>query len=125
MGVGTKEFPAFYTRQSGFEVDYRVDDLATLALALKSKWALGLNGGVVIGNPIPKNHEMDSCIINDAIESALLEANIKNIQGKDITPFLLSKIVGLTKGQSLDSNVQLVYNNAKVGAQLAVAYNQV
>ncbi|MCP4438582.1 MAG: pseudouridine-5'-phosphate glycosidase [Aureispira sp.] len=123
VAVGTKEFPAFYTRKSGFEADYQVDDLGELAKALHAKWDLGLKGGMVIGNPIDKAFEMDSDIIDTAIQLALKEARKKGIQGKDITPFLLAKIVELTSGQSLDSNIQLVYNNAKIGAQLAVAYH--
>lgn len=123
VSIGTKEFPAFYTRKSGFDADYQVNDLAVLAKALKVKWDLGLNGGIVIGNPIPKDFEMDYKAIDDAIQIALEQANKEGIQGKAITPFLLAKIVELTRGKSLDANIQLVYNNAKVGAQLAIAYH--
>ncbi|HRU41090.1 MAG TPA: pseudouridine-5'-phosphate glycosidase, partial [Candidatus Diapherotrites archaeon] len=90
------------------------------AEALKIKWDLGLQGGVVIANPIPAEYEMDPAVINRAIDSAIMEAEEKGIKGKKITPFLLDKVKELTAGASLDSNIQLVYNNAKLGAQIAV-----
>ncbi|SHI69458.1 pseudouridine-5'-phosphate glycosidase [Lutispora thermophila] len=120
VGFGTDEFPAFYTRRSGYKVDYRVDNAKDLAAALKTKWDLGLNGGVVVGNPIPEEHEMDYDTITNAIEKAIKEAHEKGIHGKESTPFLLAKVKDLTGGDSLESNIALVYNNAKVGAQLAV-----
>jgi len=119
VGYETNDFPAFYTRTSGFKVDYRVDSPTELAVALKSKWDLNLNGGVVVSNPIPKEYEMDYDLINNAIKSALDEANEKNISGKEVTPFLLDKVKAITAGKSLDSNIQLVYNNATVAARLA------
>lgn len=120
VGFGTDEFPAFYTRKSGFKVDYRVDSEVELALALKVKWDLGLKGGIVIGNPIPYQYEMDYDLINNAINEALEEAESKGIKGKDTTPFLLSKVKDITEGKSLESNIQLVYNNAKLAAKLAL-----
>lgn len=120
VGFGTEELPAFYTRKSGFKVDYRVDDPSELAAAIKAKWDLGLNGGMVIGNPIPEQYQMDYDEINTAIEDALKEAEKKGIKGKESTPFLLSKIKDITEGKSLESNIQLVYNNAQLGAKLAV-----
>lgn len=120
VGFGTDEFPAFYTRQSGFGVDYRVDDPAELAKAIKSKWELGLNGGLVISNPIPEEYAMDHDTITNAIESALVEAEEKGIKGKESTPFLLGKVKELTGGSSLESNIELVYNNARVGTKVAV-----
>lgn len=119
IGYKTDEFPAFYTRKSGFGVDYKVDSTKELALALKSKWDLNLKGGVVVGNPIPEQFEMDYDTITNAIESALNEANETNIGGKKVTPFLLDKIQTITSGKSLESNIELVYNNAMVAAQLA------
>ena len=119
VGFGTEEFPAFYTRKSGFGVDYKVDSSMEVANALKAKWDLDLKGGMVIGNPIPKEFEMDYDTINNAIESALKEANEKNITGKKVTPFLLDKVKTITAGKSLDANIELVYNNAKVAAQIA------
>lgn len=120
IGFGTDELPAFYTSKSGYGVDYRVDTPKELAKALKAKWDLGLKGGAVIANPIPKEYEMDPDVINKAIDSAVKEAKEKGIKGKESTPFLLAKVKELTEGASLDSNIQLVYNNAKVGAQIAV-----
>lgn len=119
IGFGTDEMPAFYTRRSGFGVDYRVDSSMEVAQALKAKWDLNLKGGMVIGNPIPEEFEMDYDTINNAIESALKEAEEKNIAGKNVTPFLLDKVKTITDGKSLESNIELVYNNAKVAAQIA------
>jgi len=120
VGYRTDELPAFYTRKSGFKVDYRVDSLPELAAAMKAKWELGLNGGLVIANPIPEEYQMDGDVINKAIEAALAEAEKEKISGKELTPYLLAKIKDITGGDSLSSNVQLIYNNAAVGADLAV-----
>jgi len=120
VGFGTDELPAFYTRKSGFGVDYRVDSANQLALALKAKWDLGLSGGIVIANPIPEQYEMNYDAITNAITKALEELKERGIKGKESTPFLLGKVKEITGGASLESNIQLVYNNAKVGAQIAV-----
>lgn len=120
VGYQTDELPAFYTRKSGFGVDYRVDTPVELATALKAKWDLGLNGGMVITNPIPEAYEMNPELINKAIETAVKEAEEKGIKGKESTPFLLAKVKELTGGESLDSNIQLVFNNAKLAAKVAV-----
>ncbi|WP_270942492.1 pseudouridine-5'-phosphate glycosidase [Romboutsia lituseburensis] len=119
IGFGTDEFPAFYTRKSGFGVDYRVDSPMEVATALKAKWDLDLKGGMVIGNPIPTEFEMDYDTITNAIETALKEAEENNIAGKKVTPFLLDKVKTITAGKSLESNIELVYNNAKIAAQIA------
>ncbi|MCU9811542.1 MULTISPECIES: pseudouridine-5'-phosphate glycosidase [Paraclostridium] len=119
VGFQTEEFPAFYTRKSGFGVDYKVESSLEVASALKAKWDLNLKGGMVIGNPIPKEFEMDYDTINNAIESALKESEEKNIAGKKVTPFLLDRVKTITDGKSLDANIELVYNNAKVAAQIA------
>lgn len=119
IGFGTDEFPAFYTRKSGFGVDYRVDSPMEVATALKAKWDLNLKGGMVIGNPIPTEFEMDYDTITNAIETALKEAEENNIAGKKVTPFLLDKVKTITAGKSLESNIELVYNNAKIAAQIA------
>lgn len=124
IGYGTDELPAFYTSRSGFAVDYRVDSPEETAEALKAKWDLGLEGGVVIANPIPAEYEMDPEVINGAIAAAVKESEEKGIKGKESTPFLLAKVKELTGGASLDSNIQLVYNNVKVGAQIAVALSK-
>lgn len=120
-GFQTEDFPAFFTRKSGFKVDYRVDDPGQLAATIKTKWDLGLKGGVVIGNPVPEACEMDESVIAGAIENALDEAAAGDVSGKEITPFLLAKLTELTGKDSLNTNIRLVFNNAKVGAQLASA----
>lgn len=124
VGYQTDELPAFYTRKSGFGVDYRVDSPEELASALKAKWDLGLSGGMVIANPIPEAYEMDFDTINGAINLAVEEAEAKGIKGKESTPFLLARVKEITGGDSLESNIQLVYNNARVAAQLAVALGE-
>ncbi|QCX34338.1 pseudouridine-5'-phosphate glycosidase [Caloramator sp. E03] len=120
VGYKTDELPAFYTRRSGFKVDYRLDTPKEIANMLRVKWELNLKGGVIIANPIPKEYEMDYDTINKAIEDALEEAKYKGIKGKETTPFLLSKVKDITGGKSLESNIQLVFNNAKLSAQIAV-----
>ncbi len=119
VGYQTEEMPAFYTRQSGFKVDYRVDSPTEVAQALKAKWELGLNGGVIIANPIPAEYAMNPDIISAAIARAVAEAEERGIKGKDVTPFLLDRVQQITGGDSLDSNIQLVFNNARVGAEIA------
>ena len=120
VGFGTDELPAFYTSKSGFGVDYRVDTPKELAEALKTKWDLGIEGGVVVANPIPPEYEMDPAVIHSAISEAVREADLKGIKGKESTTFLLAKVKEITGGSSLDSNIQLVYNNAVLGAKIAV-----
>jgi pseudouridine-5'-phosphate glycosidase len=120
VGYQTDELPAFYTSKSGFGVDYRLDTPQEVAKALKTKWDLKLQGGAIIANPIPEAYEMDPKVINDAILEAVKQQNEQGVKGKESTPFLLAKVKELTGGDSLDSNIQLVYNNAKVGAQIAV-----
>ncbi len=122
LGYQTEEFPAFYTRRSGYKADYAMSGPESVAAAMKAKWDLGLNGGLIIGNPIPEDMAMDEETINTAIEDALNEAKTLGIKGKETTPFLLAKIKEITGGDSLDSNIQLVYNNARVGTQIAVAF---
>ncbi len=122
VGYQTEELPAFYTRKSGHGVDYTIQTPEALASALKAKWDLGLHGGIVVANPVPKAFEMDFDTINDAIERALKEADTLGITGKESTPFLLAKVKELTGGDSLRSNIELVYNNARLAAKLAVAY---
>ncbi|NBG88485.1 pseudouridine-5'-phosphate glycosidase [Isachenkonia alkalipeptolytica] len=122
VGFKTESFPAFYTRESGYKVDYQVDNGMSMARIMKDKWEMDLKGGIVIGNPIPREAELDPKFINDAIEKAIALAEEKGIQGKEVTPFLLSHLKEATKGRSLDANIELVYNNARVGADIAVAY---
>ena len=120
IGFGTDELPAFYTRKSGFKVDYRMDSAKELADGIKAKWDLGLKGGIVVANPIPEEDQMDYDTITKAIEDAVKEAEEKGIRGKESTPFLLAKVKEITGGNSLEANIKLVYNNAKVAADLAV-----
>lgn len=120
IGYGTDELPAFYTRKSGFKVDYRIDNVKELARLVSAKWQLGLDGGLVIANPVLEEDQMDYETINKAIEEAVKEANEKGIKGKETTPFLLSKIKDITGGDSLETNIKLVYNNAKLASKLAV-----
>ncbi|MCR1976013.1 pseudouridine-5'-phosphate glycosidase [Clostridium sporogenes] len=120
VGFDTEELPAFYTRKSGFKVDYRVDTAKELAEALKAKWDLGLKGGMVVGNPIPEEYQMDYDAITKAINDAVKEAEEKGIKGKESTPFLLAKVKDITKGKSLEANIQLVYNNVAVASDLAI-----
>lgn len=119
IGFGSDRFPAFYTRDSGFDVDVRVDSAAELAAIVRTQWDLGLDG-VVVANPIPKEYEMDPGIVERAIRNALAEAAEQGITGKDVTPFLLSTIEAQTGGDSLTANRALIENNAHVGARLAV-----
>ncbi|RMF60750.1 MAG: pseudouridine-5'-phosphate glycosidase [Calditrichaeota bacterium] len=119
VGYRTEAFPAFYTRDSGFGVDYSVLSLEELARALRAKWALGLTGGMVVANPIPEEHELEPEMISRAISEALAEAKAKQIRGKETTPFLLSRIETITGGKSLKANIELVCHNAQVGAKLA------
>ena len=122
IGFGTEELPAFYTRQSGFRVDYRVDTPEELAKIFKTQNDLGFRGGMLVTNPIPEQFAMPLDTINAAIEQALRECTEKGIHGKETTPFLLARVAELTGGNSLASNIELVYNNAKVAAQTAAAY---
>lgn len=124
LGYQTNKLPAFYTRSSEFDVDYRIDSPKEIADIINIKWDLNLKGGILIANPIPKEYSMDEELINKSIEQAVNEANQKGIKGKALTPFLLSKIKDVTEGKSLESNIQLVYNNALLAAKIAVEMNR-
>ena len=119
IGYGTEELPAFYTRKSGFKVDYRIDTPEELAAAFRAKLEMGLEGGMLVTNPIPEEYSMDPDRINAAIDEAVAEANRLGIKGKETTPFLLAKIKDITGGDSLASNIQLVLNNARLAAKVA------
>ena len=119
IGYGTDELPAFYTRHSGFGVDYRIDTPAELAAAFRVKMACGLKGGMLVTNPIPEEYSMPADVINAAIDQALREANEKGVHGKACTPFLLARVKDLTEGDSLAANIQLVLNNARLAAETA------
>ena len=119
IGFGTEELPAFYTRKSGFRVDYRIDTPEELAAAFRAKLELGLQGGMLVTNPIPEEFSMDPERINAAIDQAVKECNAQGIKGKETTPFLLARIKDITGGDSLASNIQLVLNNARLAAKTA------
>lgn len=120
IGYGTDELPAFYSRKSGFGVDYRLDTPQELAAAFFAKQEIGMQGGMLVTNPIPEQYAMPEEVINKAIDQAVAESVEQGIHGKETTPFLLARVVELTGGDSLESNIQLVYNNAKVAALTAV-----
>ena len=122
IGYGTEELPAFYTRTSGFRVDYRMDTPAELAKSFKTQNDLGFPAGMLVTNPIPEEYAMPLETITAAIDQAIAESVEKGIHGKQTTPFLLARVAELTGGNSLASNIQLVYNNAKVAAQTAAVY---
>lgn len=119
IGHQTQQMPAFYTQKSGFEVDYQLDSPAQIAQFLAAKWQLGLTGGAVIANPIPAEYSMDSQVIEETIQSALQDMQAQGVSGKQSTPFLLARIAKVTEGKSLEANIQLVYNNAALGAKVA------
>ncbi|MGJ3206353.1 pseudouridine-5'-phosphate glycosidase [Geobacillus thermoleovorans] len=119
IGYQTDVLPAFYSRTSPFRVGYRLDSAKEIAQFLETKWKLGLNGGVVIANPVPKEEELEESYINAIIEQALKEAEEKHITGKSVTPFLLDRVKTLTGGKSLQANIALVKNNAALAADLA------
>ena len=121
LGYQTNEFPAFYTRQSGLPVDARLDSPAEIAEVLTAKWALGLQGGVVVANPIPAAHSLPPEQIETVIAAAIAEAEAAGVKGKALTPFLLARIEQMTGGNSLLSNIELVLNNAQLAAEIAVA----
>ena len=120
IGYKTKVMPAFYTQTSGFEVDYSLDSAASIAQVLSAKWNMGLAGGVVVANPIPDAYAMDPVAIEQVIAEAIVEMQEQGIHGKQSTPFLLSKIAQVTQGESLAANIQLVLNNARLGANIAL-----
>ena len=124
IGFGTKELPAFYTRTSGFQVDYRIDTPEELAKAFKTQNDLGFPAGMLVTNPIPQEYAMPLETINAAIDQAIAESVEKGIHGKETTPFLLARVAELTGGNSLASNIQLVFNNARLAAKTAAAYAQ-
>lgn len=119
IGYQTEELPAFYTRKSGFKVNDRADSPEELARIIRAQRALGFPGGMLIANPIPQEHALPKKRMDQVIASALREAEAQGIAGKEVTPFLLAKVAEITQGQSLQANIQLVYNNVKLAAQIA------
>jgi len=119
LGYQTDILPAFYSRTSPFRVDYRLDSAKEIAQFIETKWALGLDGGIVVANPVPKEDELEESYITAIIEQALKEAGQQHITGKAVTPFLLDRVKTLTDGKSLKANIALVKNNAALAADLA------
>ena len=122
IGYKTSELPAFYSSKSGFNVDYRVDSAIDIAEILKTKWSLSIEGGVLVTNPIPKKFELELVMMNDAIKEAIIEADKEKMTGKEITPYLLSKVNELTQGKSLNANIKLIQNNAVLAAKIAMHF---
>ena len=124
LGYGTEELPAFYTRQSGFRVDYRVDSPEELAAIYRAQRDMDYRGGMLVTNPIPAEYAMDKAVIDKAIDEALRAAEEQGVRGKETTPFLLAKVVELTGGDSLESNIKLVLNNAALAAKTAACLSR-
>ena len=124
LGYQTEELPAFYTRSSGFGVDYELDTPDEVATAFHVKQVLGQEGGLLVTNPIPEEYSMDPAVINKAIDEAVAECKAKGVHGKETTPFLLAKVKELTGGDSLESNIQLVFNNARVASAIACSLSK-
>ena len=121
VGYRTDELPAFYARISGFGVDYRLDSPAAIADVLRTQWALGLDSGVVVANPIPENFAMDGQELEQAVETAVREAEDRQVTGRRLTPWLLQRLEKLTGGASLEANVELLLDNARLAAEIALA----
>ena len=124
LGMQTNDFPAFYCRKSGFSVDYALQSPEEAARVMKAKWGCGMKGGMIIANPIPEEYAMDSNEMKEIIDRAVRESVEQGIKGKKITPFLLARIVELTGGESLASNIQLAFNNARCASRIAVEYSK-
>ncbi len=120
--VGQDEFPSFYSSKSGFNSPLRLDTIEEIAAMINTKWQLGLTGAVLVANPVPSAQEIAADEMETYIQQALNAAEEKKISGKDVTPFLLKYIADHTKGESLEANIALIKNNAKLGGELAVAY---
>ena len=124
IGYKTSELPAFYSSESGFDVDYKIDSAQEIAEILKTKWDLSLDGGVLVTNPIPVAFELETGVMNDAINQAIIEADNNKISGKKITPYLLSKVNEITQGKSLEANIKLIQNNTDLAAKIALHYSK-
>ena len=124
IGYKTSELPAFYSSESGFDVDYKIDSALEIAEILKTKWNLLIDGGVLVANPIPIAFELETSVMDEAINQAIIDADNENITGKEITPYLLSKVNEITQGKSLDANIKLIQNNAALAAKIALHYSK-
>jgi len=123
LGYETDEFPSFYSRKSGLAVDCRVESAEEVAAIMKMKWSLGIEGGIIVANPIPESDEIPSEEIESFTAKALDDAYTDGVRGKALTPYLLDRIYRLTEGRSLKANIALVKNNARIGARIAAAYS--
>ena len=124
IGYKTSELPAFYSSESGFDGDYKIDSALEIAEILKTKWNLLIDGGVLVANPIPIAFELETSVMDEAIRQAIIDADNENITGKEITPYLLSKVNEITQGKSLDANIKLIQNNAALAAKIALHYSK-
>ena len=124
IGYKTSELPAFYSSESGFDVDYKIDSALEIAEILKTKWNLSIAGGVLVTNPIPVAFELETSIMNEAINQAIIDADEQNITGKKITPYLLSKVNEITQGKSLDANIKVIQNKADLEAKIEINYSK-
>ena len=124
IGYKTSELPAFYSSESGFDVDYKIDSALEIAEILKTKWNLLIDGGVLVANPIPIAFELETSVMDEAIRQAIIDADNENITGKEITPYLLSKVNEITQGKSLEANIKLIQNNAALAAKIALHYSK-
>jgi pseudouridylate synthase len=125
VGFGTHEFPAFFSRESGFNVDFRLDTASEIAALLHAKWQIDQRGGAVIANPVPVEYSQNAAEIEAVIQQALAQAAAQGVKGKAITPFLLSRIEQITGGKSLLTNIELVCNNARLAADIAIALTSI
>ena len=124
IGYKTSELPAFYSSESGFDVDYKIDSALEIAEILKTKWNLLIDGGVLVANPIPIAFELETSVMDEAIKQAIIDADNENITGKEITPYLLYKLKEITQGMSLEANIKLIQNNAALAAKIALHYSK-
>ena len=124
IGYKTNFLPNFYSSESEFQVDYRFDTASEIANIIKNKDKLSLKGSILICNPVPKKYSISNNIIEKAINSSMLKARQNKIHGKKLTPFLLEKVSSITKGKTLETNIQLMLNNAKLAARIAFALNK-
>jgi len=122
LGYKTNEFPSFYTRESGYSVDYKVNSSFEIAKIMKTKWDLDLKGAIIIANPIPSEFELPNIKLNEVIDCAISESIEKNIKGRELTPFLLEKVKILTNGESLKSNIELIKSNTLLACKIATEY---
>ncbi len=125
IGFKTESLPAFYCEKSDFKVNFRIDTPLEIARLIKTKYDLGLKGGILIANPVPSQNSMDKDFIDRAIQESIAEMNVLGIKGKETTPYLLSKIASITKGKSLETNIALVYNNCRLGAEISVQLKKI